>query len=405
MPLPYNTDWIRNQSIRRQATRWNRQARLTDDQLNAVRTAYPVGFRDTNNAADIGLFLFTLVTLIGALALVLLFDNFTHVHTVSLGFGLVVGGLNEWLLRRQNFYRNGVDNAMILMATGMLSYGLTGLVLDVPLLRDVPYIEWLVLVLAVWRYGDPIMTVLAVLFSYAVLISQWVFLVEISTPAGIRYENLSVRITLVIVWSIGLYAGAIGLTRWFRAHRLADYYADSLTITRWLAIGLILLATNTVGQREIWAALLPGLPGEAASAHGNTSFTGIDALMTFSLPVLFTGYGLWRKDRLFIVLGTLGLVAGVATVRYYVHDWPRSIYLSVLGAVLIGLALIGIRLLRTVRFGFTDAPDDAPDPRFRLDPQTLALIQTTTGLLPDDNSKLRFGGGNFGGGGAGGRVD
>jgi hypothetical protein len=401
----YNPDWLRNRLLRRQATRWHRQARLTDAQLAAIRTAHPVGFRDSNNAADVGLFVFTLVVVGGAVSLVvLLFDNVT---ALSIGFGLAIVGLNEWLIRHQRFYRNGVDNALILSASGLLSFGLLELLLNVPGMRGMPGLPaLLVLLVAVWRYADPLTTGLAVLSSYYILLNP--VLVRLA-PAGVQAignSNAMVwRTALVIVWSSMGYAGTTWLTRRLRAHRLWAYYADALSLTQWLLLGAVLLAANTFGRQAFWPVLLPGASPTAWPGPEPTVAFGLtDSLLTFGVPMIFVGYGFWRKDRRVIVLGLLGLVAGVATVRYYLDGWPRSVYLSVFGAALVGLALLGIRWLRTVQFGFTDAPDDSPEPGFRLNPQTIGLVQTTTGLLPADDPKLRFGGGDFGGAGAGGTV-
>ncbi len=393
MLFPYNPDWIRNRHICRQALRWHRQNRLTDTQLTAVQSTYPVGFRASNYLSDIGLFLFTLVVVVGVFLLIALLDRTENQSGLSLGFGLVVLLINERLIPEARFYRNGVDNALILSLTGLIGFGLSEWSANDVLFSS--YIKLLLMLLVVWRYGDLLITGLTVLFSYFIIVNQWANLFGL--PVSSRLLLLT---CLGISWSILLYAGATGLHRWLRPKpRLSAYYADALTLTKWLIASFLLVITNTFGQRSIWPALLPG---ETDYSHSFTTFTVSDALLTFALPLLFTAYGCWKKDRLFLILGLVGLVAGIATARFYWNGWPRSVYLSTFGAALIGLAIAGIRTLKTTRWGFTDTPDDAPDRSFPLDLPTISLIQTSTGLLPNDDSKLQFGGGDFGGGGAGG---
>jgi hypothetical protein len=99
-------------------------------------------------------------------------------------------------------------------------------------------------------------------------------------------------------------------------------------------------------------------------------------------------------------MATLGLAGAIATVYHYVGTWPLSITLALHGGVLIGLAILLIRYLRTEKWGFTDAIDEEPPLALLRHVGQLATVQATANAQTQPTGP-RFGGGDFAGGGAG----
>ena len=99
-----------------------------------------------------------------------------------------------------------------------------------------------------------------------------------------------------------------------------------------------------------------------------------------------------------LIIGLLAVVGAIITFRTYYAIVPLEIALSVGGALLILGATSLIRYFQTERHGLSDAPDAAMPKWLKV--QNIVLSQITQQTLqqaPD----LKFGDGDFGGGGAG----
>ena len=94
------------------------------------------------------------------------------------------------------------------------------------------------------------------------------------------------------------------------------------------------------------------------------------------------------------------MAGAAATVRHYYGTWPLSVAFVVDGVVLFGVAVLLIRLLQTPRHGFSDADDGEAPLLVVRHAGTLTALQGTANAQQHPTGP-RFGGGDFGGGGAG----
>jgi hypothetical protein len=388
----YNETWIRNREIVRQSESWCRRNLLTNEQMEIVRRTYPVGFQQTNGYIEIGLFLFTTVTILGVYLLVSTFFP-TLVNTkgassmFNLTFGVLVAGLGWLLIRQRQLYHNGIDNAFVVMQTGFLVFGLNQLVPPGLSLATHCLISLPLLLLMLWYYGDTLIAFFTVATIYA-LVFDW--LLDLS---GGRAALPFVMMAL----SAAIYALA----------RLANqklsqtpYYADCISLVQWCALIALVASSNYFVAREINRLLLKPIPAEAPEL----SLAFLFWVFTFCIPGAYLQLGLARKNRMLIILGGLGLVGAVITLHHYLQWVSLNVALIAGGLMLIGFSITIIQYLRQPRRGFTDVPDDDSPDEFFLSPEVLAAAQAVTGAPHSHNDNVKFGGGNFGGGGVSGNY-
>lgn len=388
----YNEQWIFGRELLRQAERWHRRGLLTDEQIAAVQRTYPTGFRQTNGILEIGLFLFTTLAVMGAFLLVATFMSMLVDERVSFGilcllFGVGLGLLGQQSIHRRLLYRNGVDNAFAVLTTGFITFGLLlflpeNLTLASYCIAALPF-----LLVALWYYGDTILAFVTLATLYTALVDG---LLEFT------WGKDALPFVLMTVSAL-LY---VGIRRVKLPPVQQVYYADPLNLTESLSLVILAASGNYFVVREVNALLLTPIADESPEI----TLPALFWLLTFLIPGAYLGRGFSTRNRILLSLGGLGLIAAVATVHEYAALVPLNVALTIGGGLLIGISVLLIRYLARPKHGFTDAPDeDLPD-QFFVNAETIAAIQATAGAQHSPEKGVRFGGGNFGGGGGEGRY-
>src|SRR6185295_6812101 len=97
--------------------------------------------------------------------------------------------------------------------------------------------------------------------------------------------------------------------------------------------------------------------------------------------------------------------AAVLTIRYNYSVLPVEIALILGGLLLLALAWAALKFLAQPKKGFTKEKDESEEFLIHPDLEAFLVSQTLTPQAPvKEESKITFGGGRFGGGGAGGEV-
>jgi uncharacterized membrane protein YgcG len=164
----------------------------------------------------------------------------------------------------------------------------------------------------------------------------------------------------------------------------------------WVSIAALVLfyaAGNYLVVRQANAAL-NGLPDPAPEIAFAPLFWGL----TFLIPVFYLYRGFRWRDRTLITLGILAVVCSILTVRFYHAVLPVEWGMILGGIAASVIAYVVIRQLKTPKYGFSFAPEAGENAQFRI--ETVVLSQITTNIQTAD-SGVQFGGGDFGGGGAG----
>lgn len=384
----YNQNWPRNRDVIRYATRWQRQGLLSADQMDQIRQDFPIDYWQPNSFVEIGLFLFTMVAVVGGYALLalLLGDLFeTTFGLFNLLMAVGVGGLAYWLINTRQYYRNGVDSALIIAVAALAVAAVTSLLPPSPPFWTICAIALPVLLALIWYSGDTLVSFVALAMFYGLI-------VDALLNAG--WGRLAMPFVLMGVSELI-----------FQLARRADrqpYYADALNLTEWVALIVLAAGGNYFVVREVNGLLLP--PGTDRSGGApEIALAGLFWLLTVAIPVAYLWQGFARKNRMLIILGILGLVAAVATLHNYAALVPLNAALTIGGLALAGTAALGIRYLRQPRNGFTDAPDDESPNEVFVNAASIAISQATS-VQQSPKPGVRFGGGEFGGGGAGERY-
>ncbi|QJW88937.1 hypothetical protein HNV11_05835 [Spirosoma taeanense] len=387
----YNESWVKNRDIVQQANQWHRQSLLTDEQLDRIRQAYPINFWRPNPFVEIGLFLFTMVAMVGGYALLALllgelFDTVFGLFNLLMAIG--TGTLAYVMINRRQYYHNGVDNALIIGTAALAVAAVTSLLPSSPPFWTICAIALPVLLALVWYAGDTLVMFVALVMFYGLIFDG---LLEFS------WGRPALPFVLIVVSEVAFQAAK-------RAER-RPYYADAFNLTEWVALIVLVASGNYFVVREINGLLLPSAPGQPVFADApEIGLAALFWVLTLAIPVAYLWQGLARKNRMLLILGGVGLIAAVATVQEYTEWVPLNVALTLGGLILIGMAVGVIRFLQQPRNGFTDVPDEESPNEFFTNVETIGAMQAATGTQHGPNDKLRYGGGDFGGGGSEGKY-
>ncbi len=393
----YNEQWIYNRTILEQAGRWHRQKLLSDTQMKAVQKTYPVEFRQTNGFLEIGLFLFTTVAILACYLLpaslfMALAESSVIYGLFNMAAGIVIGLVGNLLIKRRLLYRNGIDNAFVVTMAGFLAFGFNQLVSTELSIAAHCFLTLPLLLVILWYYGDTLIAFFVVATFYAGVFNG--LLTYAWGKSGMPFVMMAL--------SLVLYMAVVQIQR---ANPKDAYYTDPLNLIQWFSLIMLAASGNYFVVRELNGLLLERIPGirlpeEAPEIALATLFW----LLTFLVPGIYVGRGFAKKDRMLLILGLLGLISAAATVHEYAALVPLNVALTLGGLILIGLAVLGIRYIAQPKHGFTDEPDDDSPNEFFANAANIAIIQATGAAVQGPKDNLRFGEGDFGGGGAEGRY-
>ncbi|CCG98709.1 hypothetical protein FAES_0698 [Fibrella aestuarina BUZ 2] len=388
----YDPDHIDEREILRQVDRWKAQQLVTPEQIAAIQQAFPKRFRQTNPWLEIGAFLFAILAVLSLYGLFMIqFEAFSVsgsvvFATLSIGYAVAIVWFARYFVQKNQICRNGTDNALLVAAAGIGSWGLIELVASgyggqYPPFWMCALLSLPVLLALIWYSGDVMLSYLALGLFYGLIFDR---LLDFSWGQS--------AMPFALMGISGLLFALV------RKEPRRAYYAEALGVVRWLSLGVLLAAGNYFVVRELNALLLD----RRAPVSPQIALPGLFWLFTLGLPATYLTIGIRQRNRMLLILGTLGVAAAVATFQHYYISWPRSVVLAIDGTLLIGVAVLLIRYLRQPRQGFTDEPDDEPPHALVKHIGTIASVQATANA--QNQPHLRFGGGDFSGSGAGERY-
>ncbi|MFD1141460.1 hypothetical protein ACFQ4C_10085 [Larkinella insperata] len=386
----YNETWVHNKRIMEYAARWQRQGLFDAAKLAQIQEKFPVGFRESNGFIEIGLFVFSIVATSGSyflLATLLgqLFDHDIFYHFFNIGFGLAVGFLAGRLISGRNYYRSGVDNALVIAAVALVTAGVVGLLPNNLSTWQYCLVILPLVLLGVWYYSDLLLTMAA----FATLI----------TALFDFFLDFSFGKTLLPFVLMAVSAGLYVLARLYENRDHLVYWRDNFILLEWLALTQLLVSCNYFAVRQLNYWTLDQRPAETPEI----TLAPLFWLLTTAVPIAFIYLGIRQKERPLLIMGAIGWGLALATWRYYYPLFSLEFYLISNGIVLVLIAIFLIRYLRVPHNGFTDRPDEDSPKELLLNAETLSTIQTTSGHLGPKEG-MQFGGGDFGGGGSGDRY-
>lgn len=374
----YNETAVRNLQLQETAEELLKDGRLTPPQYEQVKTAFPMELKQGNLFVRIGLFLFTgLCVAFSILLVTWLTGNFGNSQkgwgAQMLFFGITLTALNEYFIRDRHWYRQGSDNALCYASLICLSFGLS-VIFDISNELIYAVIALVLLTLATVRYGDPFLAFGA---FYALIYS---FLIAFE-------DNNLPLIALPFV------CAALSLMVYFFAKNAMKrpqgfYWEDCFKVLEIAGlVGFYSFINYYVVENLI---------------HNNPEtsiFTPYNALFTFltaAVPLAYLTIGIRNKDRILWILGSLGIVASVLTYRYYHAIMPIEWALTGAGIAFLAVAVFLMRYLKTPRKGFAYQPERNKNNVL----EALIVNQFLPQTSNTSDETFKYGGGDFGGGGA-----
>lgn len=376
----YNPAGLQQLWLLRESHKALHQGKLTDEEYQLLVTKYPTGFYTPNSFIRLGLFILSQMaasSVLGLLSMVLLLTASEKTYGYLLLFQGVIclAGL-EYLIKRKKHFRSGVDDALLWMGVAYLAGGLY--------LRYSPSVSLMVLVVLVLtvigslRYTDMLLSVTALV---ALLAFTYLEYPKAGDWAKLTLPFVLMALSLLAAWLTGR------LQHYYR-YRFHENCLKAVQVTALVGFFvcsnfyvLYELGPNFIAWPKAFYAL-------------DTFFWVATIVLPFALLLL----GTILRDRLYLRLGLLYLIALVFLLRNYYHKMPLEWVMTLLGAGITLLAYLLTRYLKKPRHGIVS---------FRLTSQNLTgleqaealLISHTMGSTGTPPPQYPLGGGSSGGGG------
>lgn len=378
----YNQLWVENIHNQAVIKSWFFQEKISQTQFEAAKNEFPVGFKHTNIFVKIGLFIFTNILIfsagaIGSLFFAALLDSSITLGFLSLIYGIILFVVLNNLISKNKFYRSGVDNALIY---AMLScfFGFFLAVTDFKL----PvwcYCLMLLLILgfALMKYADQLVTIC----FYCTWIFFW-----FNISSKFTFGKLVLPFIIMIISAISYF-----FVKYWRKRIPNNYYLDSQNILEILTLITFYIGGNYYVVRE-GNAMLNGLEESI-----QITFAPLFYFFTIGIPLFYIVWGLKKHDRKMLITGLLVVGFSIFTYREYFSSLPVELALTIGGLLLIIAAVWAISFLKTPKLGLTYIAGSGN--RFQ-NLEAIVMNQIVPTAAPPEGTK--FGGGDFGGAGAGG---
>jgi hypothetical protein len=380
----YNQLWVENIHNQSVIKKWFYQKKINDAQFEAAKKEFPIGFKHSNIFVKIGLFIFANILLFSAAGFVslffaALFDNSITVGILSLMYGIILFVVLNNLIPKNNFYRSGVDNA-ILYAMLSCFFGFFLAVTDFKLPTSLYTLILIgLLTLALLKYADLMVTIC--------LYGSWIFLwfnVSSKFPIG----KLILPFVIMIISAFSYF-----LVKYWRKKEGTNYYTDSQNILEILALITFYIGGNYYVVRE-GNALLNSL-----DVSTQIAFAPLFYFFTVGIPLFYIIMGLKRHDRKVLIVGLLTVGFSIYTYREYFTTLPVEWALTLGGISVILVSIFVIRYLKVPKHSLTYVPDS--ENKLQNFEAVLVNQIMPTASTPDGT---KFGGGDFGGAGASGEY-
>jgi hypothetical protein len=386
----YNKEWLDNLKVNETAEKWFRKGIIIPQQLTSIRQQFVSGYKHTNMFVRIGMLLFTLILSNSAMGLVMIFMSsaWESFGIIFLLFAGVIWFVLEQFIKERKYFRNGIDDMLLYLALGYFIAGVSFIVeritdtVDLNGVLIVAILVLPVLLLAAIRYTDAFVSLIAYVCQLLIVF----ILVHKTGNTGKALMPFAIMVVSYIVY--------VYVTR---QKKIMTYLHHCLSTVETAALITLYAAGNYFIVRQS-SALLFDLSLEPGQ---DIPLAIIFYVLTLAIPIAYIITGIKNKDRIPLRTGIVLAALGVLTYRYYYHFLSPETALIIAGTFLIGISWLAIKKLKTPWNGITFKVSD-DEPSF-VEAESL-LVAQTFGQHAAKANDVNFGGGEFGGGGAGGKF-
>jgi hypothetical protein len=377
--IAYNTKDLDAQIIHEQADIWQKKGWIKTAFFDKIKAHFLVHFYSPNVFMRVGAAIFCTLLVWAFFALIMQFGGLYSENALSskaLFTGILCLAFLEFMIQSKH-YKSGMDDALLYNSLSLTIWGLGSfLKLDVDQLAF--YWTFLpVLTIAAIRYTDTLITTI----SYS-------FLLAIVVLTTMKFPTIapSVLSFVVMFFAIITYFSSVKLQK----NIASRFWKNNLDVVEGLSLILFYASCNYFVLQQA---------NETYFENPTVALAPLFWFLTFAIPVFYIYQGLKQKNRLILSMGLLGIAAGVGTFRYYFHIMPMEVAAILAGAVLLAIAYFSIQYLKRNQTPYT-YQEDGEKP-FYQQAESLIIAQSLGGATPQEGEKPLFGGGDFGGGGAG----
>lgn len=383
--IAYNKTSLHNERIQEQSTTAFENNFISKDELQNIKLKYPVQFYTPNIFIRIGLFILTLIILSFSFSLfsLLFLSSLENAWKgLMLFFALLTYGCLEFMVQTKHHYKSGVDDALLWNFAGLL-FGSISLILDAGALTNC-ILAFIISFYCSIRFADRLMSTIAFLFFLGILFFLFT-------------DHLGISKAIIPFVLMAASAAVYFVVKNLEKKTNLKNYEHCFTIISIVSLLSFYAAGNYYVVREVNNAMFH------LTNDGSLPFGWMFWILTILIPILYIARGIQKKDAIFLRVGLLLVAAMIFTIRYYYHQVPNEIFISITGFILLVVSYSLIRYLKQPKYGFTYSDLNKENAFEKLQIESL-IISETMGQQAAATETTKFGGGSFGGGGAGGEF-
>ena len=393
MFIPYLRQDLDHLLLKRKVDYWQSKNIISKEQIALIDEKHPVRFYQPHFIIKVGLFLFTLICCSAAAGFFYLFTAELDGGSVGWGVRLFIVGIVgyfvlETMIHDRKLYHSGIDNALHYYSAGHIMVGLALIlnVMELPEFWSVTLcclIAFPVLITGVVRYIDW----LSMLLLHVLVITEVItLLLQLGNVAQYALPFAGMLLGILLY---------VANVQWSRSSKMR-YYKNCFQIGQVVSLILLYLSGNYFVIREARADFF----GAVVEPGKDVPLAVFFYLFTVFVPLLLVYLGILYKDRIKFRSGLLFFVAGVLTIKYYYSFSGPEVTLTAAGIANILIAWATIHLLKKPVKGYH--MEEETEDRLSEEAKSWVMSQTIISSSPDAGT--RFGGGEFGGGGADGKF-
>jgi uncharacterized membrane protein YgcG len=384
--LAYNLEELEKHEILSYAKDLNKSQVISQVQLDGIKNKVKSNLYSPSIFMRILLFILSLIglsTVLGPVALIMGIDSEVgiRVEAFVVGFSILLL-LDFVLIKESKHYKSGVTEAALVVGLVLFSGGLLG----EPNYNPIIYLVYglAITLFAAIRYLNSAGLIAALGFAGAIVFQ-------------VLYNFGGLAQALIPFAIMVLYALLFWGIKKLQSQKPSFIFDDYFTLSKVFCLLMVYVAGNYFVVRELSVELM----GVNIEPGGDIPFAFLFYFFTGFIPLGYLFYGIKRKSILFIRVALLTVVLSIITLKIYFSLGAPIVTITLSGAIMIGLALVLLRYLKEPKYGFTrekllhDKWDSSELTAFVVS-QSLSGHQVE---VNDENSE--YGGGSFGGGGAG----
>ncbi|MBB6499613.1 hypothetical protein [Pedobacter cryoconitis] len=390
----YNKIWLANLSVQQQLRPALDSGELSKDEFKNIEAAYPVGFYSPNIFVRVGLFILTniIAVVFGCLLTYMLLDSDLIKSPVWYFFlGLFCYIVLEFVVRRENHFRSGADDALTWISAGLILAGFLILLANRFPLYDsnsITKLYWtagIVFLLSSYytiRFTDSLMAIMSFL--------SLVFF------AAVLWYNSSAFGAATLPFLVILLSGIIYYFSLTKTKQPAlIYYQHCISLVQITSLVTLYLSGNYYVVQKLGTELY----GYTTIGPYKVPYPVFFWPWTILVPFIYTGAGVYRKNVILLRTGLILIAIAAVTFKSYYHVLPIEGTLVLIGIVTLGGSYWLIRYLKMPKHGFTYEELAAETIPGGINVESLIIASTQLEDTPK-GTQSPFGGGDFGGGGS-----